>query len=167
MDFLGFIAAILTLVAALFGLIPPLLSKAQAGGQSDESVSGFVKALTPIVVIGGMLGIYFLYMFGMTALPRYMMSRPEKEIAEIKGVSDADWNLVRSAEMLTYSGERDAALVRIIDHAIANSDFPLAILATSNLSYSSQRDEQLVRIQGAMLSGPKPIKGLPSPPATE
>ncbi|WP_172746578.1 hypothetical protein [Neorhizobium sp. T25_13] len=159
MDFLGFVAAVLTVVAALFGLIPPILSKSQGGAKSDESVSGFVKALTIIFMICGVMGIYFLFMFGMTALPRYMISnRLPKEAVVIKNFSDTDWNLVLSAEMLAYSSERDVALIEIIDHALSRANYPLALLAASKISYRNPRDEQIARIRRAMMVGSEPSK---------
>ena len=162
MGFLGFVTAVLTLVAALFGLIPPILSKSQGGAKSDESVSGFVNALTTIFVICGVMGIYFLFMFGMTALPRYMMSnRPAKEAVEIKNISDIDWNLVLSAEMLAYSDERDVALIEIIEHALADANYPLALLAASKITYSSPRNEQIARIRRAMMVKTEPNKAEP------
>lgn len=155
MEILGFATAVVTLVAALFGLIPPLLSKSQGGAKSDDSVSGFVSALTPIAVIGGMMGLYFFFMFGMTAIPRYMSSnRATKEVIEIKDVSNADRNLVSAAELMAYPGERDAALTQIIDHALTDGNFPLALLAASKISFSGARDEQLVRIRTAMTAKP-------------
>ncbi|MFK0207219.1 hypothetical protein [Agrobacterium sp. NPDC090283] len=151
MEYLGFASAFLTVVAALFGLIPPILSKGQNGTKSDESVSSFVRALTPIFVICGLLITYFIFIYGMTALPRFMSSRPSKEVVEIRNLHDADWNLVHSAELISYSSSRNAALVQIVDHGLNQANYPLALLAASKITFSAQRDTELAKIQKAMM----------------
>ncbi len=157
LEYLGFASAFLTVVAALFGLIPPILSNSQGGKKSDESVSSFVRALTPIFVICGFLVTYFLFVYGMTALPRFMSSvGPKKEVTEIRGLSDADRNLVYSAESISYSSSRDPALVQIVDYGIYHANYPLALLAASKISYADQRDGQLTRIRNAITKKVEP-----------
>ena len=147
-EFLGIISAIIVLIAALFGLIPPILSTSASGGKSDHATSELISGLKPIIIAIGGLSVFFFYMFGMKGLTDYMSGSDlsEEPALELRNVSDEDLNLVLNATLLSRHKDRDAALLQIVDFALKEGNQPLAVLAASNLSRYTDRDEQLDRI---------------------
>ncbi|MBB4304555.1 hypothetical protein GGD81_003615 [Rhodobium orientis] len=153
-DYLGLAAAVIVLVAALFGLIPPILSGSSGvDSKARDSMVSFIDSMKFIFVIIGLLFIYFLYMVGISNLPELMGLKHGEEFAEnIKGLSNYEYNIVKNVDRMPYSNSRGEALISIIDRAIEEEKFPLAILAASRIPYSDKKNEQIIRINRAMLN---------------
>lgn len=147
-EILGFVSAVLVLVAALFGLIPPILSSSAGGRKTDHATADLINISKVFFVIVGCLGVFFLFTGGMRALSDYMSSSIRKEEIgpELRNISDEDFNLVKNAELFTTYADRDAALKRIIEFALEQGKQPLATLAASKLSTYTERNEQLTKI---------------------
>lgn len=157
-ELLGFFTAAITLVAALFGLIPPLLSSSGRNGSlSDRSASEIIEAVKPFVVIGGIMALYFFFMFASTSFLKFQREeRGEEEAVEIFGVTDSDRNLVTSAVLLLSHRSRTEALIEIVGVALAQENLPLAILAASEIMEPNVKNEQLEFIRRAMIEASTP-----------
>lgn len=163
-DYIGIISAIIVLVAALFGLIPPILSTSASGGKSDHATSELIGGLRPILLAIGGLAVFFFYMFGMMGLTDFMSSSNKKDepAIELHNVSEEELNLIVNAELLSQYRDRDEALLKIIDFALTEGKQGLAILAASKLSQYRDRDEQLERILTQFVPAPEPSPAAPS-----
>lgn len=154
-DVLGFATAVVVLIAALFGLIPPLLSNSGGeGAMSDKAAASFIESITPIVVIAGLLGLFFFYLFGMTSLANGVSGGniQGEETIDLRGLNEDDYNIIANAELLSNYRERDAAFQEIVNFALFQENYALATLAASNLSNYRARNEQALRIHRAAIA---------------
>ncbi len=147
-EYLGLITAIVVLIAALFGLIPPLLSGSPSGSKSDEAVAGLLDATKPFLVIGAIILLFFTYMYLGTNITRFMApSHEEPEVSlSIKNLSDGDINMVLNADLISSTHKRNDALGEIVEHALKYNNAALATLAASEISATHLRNEMLLQV---------------------
>jgi hypothetical protein len=152
-DVLGLVAAVLVLIAALFGLIPPLLAGPNKNNELQRSATDFLDGIKVVSVIIGILFIMFMMMSWPAVFQRVMAwgSDEGQEEVQVLGLDNRDRNLLILTTEIWSSTARNEALLRVIDHALDEENFPLAIAAAREVWSSSEKNEQLQRVLEAMI----------------